>query len=135
MGSIVWDLQKHMGNLESDKMSRWVMKLLMISVLLPCMVVWGCATADTEPDMADDDVPGEVQVFQVRGVVQGVQSDGAMIMVAHEEIPGYMMAMTMPFFVKNPVEVLGIEKGQKIQFELVIDGNNAAIRNVRRLER
>ena len=46
-----------------------------------------------------------VQVFQVKGTVKELQSDGKTVEIRHEEIPNYMPTMTMPFEAKNPAEL------------------------------
>lgn len=59
-------------------------------------------------------------VFEVRGVVQRFEEDGRVAVIEHEEIPDYMRAMTMPFNVKDPGEVDGIEVNDQIRFRFVV---------------
>ncbi len=95
----------------------------------------GCATAGT---VAGGENSAEVnvgpKVFQVRGFVQGVKSDGTLILVRHETIEGYMPSMTMPFFVKDPQEVMDLREGEAISFVYTINGRESYISNVVKIE-
>lgn len=43
------------------------------------------------------------------------------VTIAHEEVPGLMPAMTMPFTVKNPDQLQGIEPGDQVYARLIAD--------------
>ncbi len=55
--------------------------------------------------------------WDVRGRVVGFGDDGRTVFVAHENIPGLMPAMTMPFDV-HPDELDGLQNGDAIRFKL-----------------
>src|ERR1041385_1598906 len=59
-------------------------------------------------------------VFQVKGLVTAVNPAEKTITIKHEEIPGYMQPMTMPFDVKDTNELAGIEAGDPISFRLTV---------------
>src|SRR5260370_3747252 len=61
-----------------------------------------------------------LRVFMVKGVVKEVKPDGTSAVIKHEPIPDYMAAMTMPFNVKAPQELAGIEAGDEITFRLLV---------------
>ena len=46
-----------------------------------------------------------VTTYTVRGVFLESRSGGRIAVIAHEEVPGYMDSMTMPFNVKTPAEL------------------------------
>jgi protein SCO1/2 len=56
--------------------------------------------------------------FKAKGVVEAVKPEDKVIVIKHEAIPNYMDAMTMPFKVNETRELLGIQIGQEIQFQL-----------------
>jgi protein SCO1/2 len=56
--------------------------------------------------------------YAVTGLFMESRSAGRIAVIAHEKIPGYMDAMTMPFNVKKPAELKGIQPGDKIAFRL-----------------
>ncbi len=58
------------------------------------------------------------QTYEARGVVESVNRDLRQVMIAHEEIPGLMDAMTMNLDVER-VELLdGVHPGARVQFTL-----------------
>jgi protein SCO1/2 len=61
-----------------------------------------------------------LRVFMVKGVVKEVKPDGTSALIKHEAIPDYMEAMTMPFNVKAPKELAGIQAGDEISFRLLV---------------
>lgn len=72
------------------------------------------------------------QVFTVRGVIRGPFASGT-IRVQHEEIPGYMPAMTMPFHVEER-DVRGLVPGDQVEFEFRV-GENSRAAKFRRIGR
>jgi protein SCO1/2 len=60
----------------------------------------------------------ETQIYDVRGVVRGVQRAERQLVVQHEDIEGLMPAMTMNFGVVRPELLDGVEPGQVIAFKL-----------------
>ena len=64
-----------------------------------------------------DRAGSDEKVFQVRGVVQKpMPGDPAMMIIDHEEIPGYMPRMIMPFKAKEPAEFAKLEPGMVVTF-------------------
>src|SRR5689334_7885967 len=59
------------------------------------------------------------QVFQVKGLVIAVKPREKTVEIKHEEIPGYMPAMTMPFDVRDTNELTGLQPGQRVEFRLL----------------
>jgi protein SCO1/2 len=53
-----------------------------------------------------------------RGLVLKVDPAAASVTVSHEEIPGYMDAMVMPFTVRDPKQVAEVRPGDRIAFRL-----------------
>lgn len=60
----------------------------------------------------------ETRDFTVRGVVREARPAKSQLVVKHEEIPGYMDAMTMPFQVRDPKILEGVKAGDAITFQL-----------------
>ncbi len=76
----------------------------------------------------------DVRHFQVRGVVKQVNPEGRTVVIAHETIPGYMPAMTMPFDVKDPRELSGVNPGDKVGFRMVVTAEEGWIDQVKVIE-
>lgn len=71
--------------------------------------------------------------YQLRGQVMDKNLATNEITVNHEDIPGFMPAMTMPYKVKDPAVVQEVEPGDQIAAEVVItsDGTNYWLEDVR----
>jgi len=72
------------------------------------------------------------QIFQVNGVVVGVEPDGKTVRIKHEAIPGYMGAMTMPFEVKDTNELAGLAGGDAVAFRLIVTTNDGWIDQIQK---
>lgn len=75
------------------------------------------------------------QVFQVRGVLKEVQDEGRTAVIKHEEIHGYMAAMTMPFDVRDPRELAGVVPGDTLAFRLTVTATDGWIDDIRVVQR
>jgi protein SCO1/2 len=73
------------------------------------------------------------QTFQVKGVVREVIRDRKKVKIAHEEIPGYMPAMTMLLDVKDAMELTGLNPGDAISFRMIVTDDDGWIDQITRL--
>ncbi len=81
------------------------------------------------------DVSGATQrVFEVRGTILELQPQEKTVRIRHEEIPGYMAAMTMPFEVRDTNELAGLEAGDTVVFRLNVTETDGWIDRIRRLD-
>jgi len=71
--------------------------------------------------------------YQLRGQVLDKNLTTNEITVNHEDIPGFMPTMTMPYKVKDPAVVEELEPGDKIAAEVVVarNGNDYWLEDVR----
>lgn len=72
--------------------------------------------------------------FDVRGIVRGIDPDKLSITVEHEDIPGFMPSMTMPFTVKDAQELRGISVGNAVAFRFVVTDTAAWITGLRTIK-
>src|SRR5690606_36541659 len=98
------------------------MKINCFSFIIACVVALllaGCdkPEAKSQRTVADTDVAE--RIFNTRGVVRSVPEGGRTLVVRHEEIPNYMPKMTMELNVRDPNEVVGLERNDEIEFQLV----------------
>lgn len=75
------------------------------------------------------------RTFEVRGEVRRLVPEGKVLVIKHEEIPGYMDAMTMPFQVKDAAEMAGIGVGDKLLFRMTVTEDDGWIDQIRILEK
>jgi len=71
------------------------------------------------------------RVFAAHGVVQEVQSNGQVLVIQHDAIPGYMAAMTMPFKVKETAERQW-QRGDEVVFQLHVTETESWIDGITR---
>jgi len=63
-----------------------------------------------------------IKTYDGVGVVVSVDRDAGMVQIKHQDIKGYMTAMTMPFKAKRPSLLDGISVGDNVEFTLRDDG-------------
>ena len=73
-----------------------------------------------------------VTTYSVNGVFLESRSAGRIAVIAHDKIPGYMEAMTMPFNVKKPAEIRELQSGEEIVFRLSVIGTEDWIDNIKK---
>ena len=76
---------------------------------------------------------GARREYRVEGVVKDVIPQKNRVRIAHEEIPGYMAAMTMLFDVKDSKELEGIHTGDKVRFLMVVTRDDGWIEEIQRI--
>jgi protein SCO1/2 len=81
---------------------------------------------------AQADVATNATNYAVTGVFQESRSAGKTAIIAHNAIAGYMGAMTMPFNVKSPAELDGLQPGDKITFRLFVTDTDAWIEAIKK---
>lgn len=91
--------------------SGWKLSVLGLLTLFAC----GCQAAKPSA------------VYTVKGIIREISADRRMITIQHEEISGYMSAMTMPFPVKSPELLDGFVPGEEVRFRLVVFPRDAYI--------
>jgi protein SCO1/2 len=73
------------------------------------------------------------QMFQAKGVVINLKRESKEIEIKHEEIPGYMPAMTMPFDVKSTNELAGIAPGDAVSFRMIVTDTEGWIDQIKKI--
>lgn len=75
----------------------------------------------------------QVSEQEVAGVVAAVEPDRQVLELVHEDIPGYMPAMQMPFPVERPELLEGLRMGDQVRFRLRVTNGAAVITAVDKL--
>jgi len=91
--------------------------LIPVALLLGILII-GCA--DTPRD-----------TYELKGRVIAVDPVKEQVTLEHEEIPGFMPAMTMPFTVKEEWTLSVLAPGQSVEATLVVVKDRSWIENVR----
>jgi protein SCO1/2 len=69
----------------------------------------------------------------MQGQVQSIDAARKLAVVKHEEIKGFMPAMTMPYEVREPKVLDGIAAGDLINATLVVESNGAFLTNIKKV--
>lgn len=77
----------------------------------------------------------ETRSYEVRGFVRGFAPDRSTVEIQHEDIPGLMPSMTMPFAVRARKEIASLNIGDAIAFRLMVAGDDWSLTHVRKIDR
>ena len=69
-------------------------------------------------------------IYPAVGVIHEVIPEKQEMIIHHDEIPGFMMAMTMTLKLDHSVKIHKWNRGDSINFDIVILGNNGFIRSL-----
>lgn len=106
--------------------------ILLLFALAPLLI--GCRPQPAHPDtgVRATEFPTNVIAYEVRGILREIRGGGTKTLIAHEEIPGYMEAMTMQLDVRDTNELAGVSAGDQITFRLLTTDDDAWIDRVKR---
>jgi len=98
-------------------------------VLAGCvaLALLGCGRSTNSDEGADH--------YDTRGVVRGFSPDRSTIEIQHENIPGFMPSMTMPFVARDPKQIADLKTGDAISFRMAVTKKDFWIENVKRIRR
>jgi protein SCO1/2 len=94
---------------------------LYVSIVLSAV---GCAsdTQDGTRSAPSADSSAAVQVFEGRGLVTSVTPNRSHLVIDHEDMPGFMSAMKMPFALKDTSVATGVSARDSVHFIVEVDG-------------
>ena len=75
------------------------------------------------------------QRYETRGIVRGFSPDRSNIEIEHENIPGFMPSMTMPFSARNQKEIVDLGTGDAISFRMTVTEKDFWIDRVKKIGR
>jgi protein SCO1/2 len=90
-----------------------------LAALLALLVLTSSGCAKKEPPPSPST---EQKRYQVRGKVISVEKADKMVVLAHEDIPGFMEAMTMGFKLRDPRDLDRLQRGDRVEATLVLQG-------------
>ena len=104
----------------------------------PTAVSEAVSPANGAPGVASDGRPAvapsvppaaktSLQIHRATGTVKSVDAATKLINIAHDDIPGYMSAMVMPFEAASPEQLGTVRKGDKVGFSFTDDGNGRRV--------
>jgi protein SCO1/2 len=103
-----------------------VMRKWFASALLVLTTVAGCHSGANSGQQASSD--SAFKVYKVRGRVVDASASTGEVTVAHEAIPGFMSAMTMPYKLRDPSIVGELHRGDVLTADLLVSrGADASV--------
>lgn len=108
---------------------------LLLATLALC--VSGCGRTHDHPTSGRraTDFSTNVTAYEVRGLLKEIRKNGAAALINHEDIPGYMEAMTMLLDVKDTNELVGLTPGDAITFRMLVTDSDGWIDRVKKTGR
>src|SRR5262245_9785393 len=73
--------------------------------------------------------------YDTRGIVRGFSPDRSAIEIQHENIPGFMPSMTMPFVARDPKQIADFKTGDAISFRMAVTKKDFWIEDMKRIRR
>lgn len=98
------------------------MKTTLLTLVLAATVVTSLACNKSQAQASPSGEPAQAapqqagKVYETRGVIKAFGEGKKSVKIAHEDVPGYMKAMTMPFAVKDPSVLAGLAEGDAVTF-------------------
>src|SRR5215472_13268760 len=71
--------------------------------------------------------------YDIRGIVRGFSPDRSTVEVQHENIPGFMPSMTMPFVARDSKQITDLKTGDAISFRMAVTQKDFWIENVKKI--
>jgi Cu/Ag efflux protein CusF len=80
-----------------------------------------------------DDVPkAGIKQYTMHGQVAGLDAEQHVANIKHDEIPGFMGAMTMGYLVKDPAEFGKLTVGETFNATVYVQGDDLWVGNIRK---
>ncbi|HKQ74936.1 MAG TPA: SCO family protein [Blastocatellia bacterium] len=99
-------------------------RYLLCLLLIFCVIVSACGSKSTTPEASSS-----AQKYVVKGKVVSTDLANHRVTIDHEEIKGYMEAMTMPFTLLDDWVYPELKTGSQIQATLVVDQGRSWLEN------
>ena len=81
-----------------------------------------------------DDAESSTYRYEARGLIRRLPPDHKTIEVQHEDIPGFMPSMMMPFEVRDEKEIASLKLGDAISFRLNVTQRDSWIDRIKKID-
>ena len=89
-------------------------------LILPVFaLLWSCSAAESHSST---------------GEIKRIRDSGKVLVIEHQEFPGFMEAMTMPFELSDPAIAAGLKEGDKVAFTIEKKENGYPISKIKKIE-
>lgn len=91
---------------------------------------FGCRPAETPSRPTSATPPAS---YPVTGVIRELRPADKKVIIKHEAITNYMVAMTMPFSVRDTNQLIGLQPGDRVAFQLLVTEADSWIEQIARI--
>jgi Cu(I)/Ag(I) efflux system periplasmic protein CusF len=106
--------------------------LIVVATSVASLLVTGCNKSPNESPSAASTTSAQAKRYDARGVIKGFTEGKKAVNIAHEEIPNFMKAMTMPFDLASPSAVEGLTEGDAVDFTFTDDNGRLLIQTIKK---
>ena len=103
---------------------------LLTALTVAAFALASCKRTESRGGVEHESSP---QTFVVQGILRRIDFASRSVTVEHEDIAGFMPAMTMPFDVKSMAEVEPLKAGDAIEFKLIVNAKASWIESVQKI--
>jgi protein SCO1/2 len=107
----------------------WMRSTVGLIVMAMCLTVVGCGGTSSETKSGPAAQPE--QRYDLKGTVVSLDKSKGAVTVNHDEIKGFMAAMTMPYPVKDTKALDSLEAGDTMTAKLVSNGESYWLEDVK----
>lgn len=69
------------------------------------------------------------KTYKVTGTILEIRKESNELLIRHDEIPGFMLPMTMPFYFLDSLEIQHFSIGDSVEFKLIVNQKQAHATN------
>jgi Cu/Ag efflux protein CusF len=102
------------------------MNRIVTASLAAMLLLAGCAGSKTQ------DAAAAAKQYQMRGEIMSLDPGGHVATIKHEEIKGFMGAMTMGYPIKDPAEFSKLTVGEPITATVFVSGDDMWVGNIQK---
>jgi len=127
IGTLLQNSKDPHNKMTLKSMARRDLVFLILAILATAIV--GTLPAET---WSQTNPPAtQPKVYKLKGVVKSVDEKSRRVTVAHDDIPGFMAAMTMPYKVGKGEDLKKLNSGDKIQADVVVGDGFVDLENIK----
>lgn len=107
-----------------------VVKLVVTVVVLQAAFFIGCSRS--EPAVTPEPTPSNLQKYRTEAYLRAIDRENGRVTVDHDDIPGYMAAMSMTEKVSDVSKLDSLAVGDRIELEITRDGSTLVFSELKR---
>jgi Cu/Ag efflux protein CusF len=104
---------------------RILLSALACGAVILCAGAFGCGSSKPAQQPADGP-----KRYHLSGRVVSVQSGKQQVTIDAADIPGFMMAMTMGYSVKDPNQLAPLSPEDQVKADVVVNGSDVYLENI-----